>query len=239
MFVKSGSGSAESGGGSTGVDLCFILDLTGSMGSWIAAAKQQITGIAKNVKKVLKEKQNKVVVPRVSFVGYRDIGDGTGNTEVWKEFTEDIDSVCNYVNTQGASGGADTPEDMAGGFWRALKLNWESQARFVILITDAPCHGTEYHTCGDDYPGGDPNGRDPKKQLVEMREKNIHFMITALNSTCEKMIKIFETAYNDSSGDIDFSLTRLTSSGDPRACIDAFIDQVAGKVTHTIMHDFM
>jgi hypothetical protein len=42
------------------------------------------------------------------------------------------------------------------------------------LITDAPCHGKRYHEEDDNYPQGDPKGRDPEKQIIQMVEKGIN-----------------------------------------------------------------
>jgi hypothetical protein len=49
-------------------------------------------------------------------------------------------------------GGGDTPEDICGGFQEALKQNWKSNAKYALLITDAPCHGKKYHSVSDTYP---------------------------------------------------------------------------------------
>jgi hypothetical protein len=58
-----------------------------------------------------------------------------------------------------AYGGDDGPEDVAGGFEKALEQNWTSKTKYAVLIADAPCHGSKYHDDQDDYPDGDPKGR--------------------------------------------------------------------------------
>ena len=42
----------------------------------------------------------------------------------------------------------------------ALDKNWKNNARFAILIADAPCHGIKYHSMGDSYPYGVPNRKN-------------------------------------------------------------------------------
>ena len=50
------------------LDLCLILDCTGSMYSWIARAKSTLSEIIDSVKK-----ENPSLIARVCFIGYRDV----------------------------------------------------------------------------------------------------------------------------------------------------------------------
>lgn len=120
------------------LELCLIMDCTGSMGPWIEKAKKTINEI---IDKTIKEcEEDGDLKCRVSFVGYRDISDSR-RFEV-KEFTADIDSVKNYISRIEASGGADLPEDMQGGLKVCLFQDWtEEAAKRAVLITDAPPHG--------------------------------------------------------------------------------------------------
>lgn len=62
-----------------------------------------------------------------------------------------------------AKGGDDNAENVLGALHR-LRHNatwqWSGQAKFIILIADAPGHGLCDAAGGlrDDYRGGDPNG---------------------------------------------------------------------------------
>ena len=49
-------------------------------------------------------------------------------------------------------------EDIEGAFEKALNKTWKSNARFAILVADAPCDGEICHsdTYDDDYPDGIP-----------------------------------------------------------------------------------
>lgn len=75
----------------------------------------------------------------------------------------------NFRNFSPPSPGLDVPEDIAGGLKHAIELNWSSPIRLCILIADAPCHGTMYHSCRDNYPKGCPNGLDPSKLLYTLQ----------------------------------------------------------------------
>ncbi len=65
-----------------GLDLCFLMDCTGSMGAWIAQAKEKVCAIMESAMKI-----DKRVFPRVAFVGYRDICDGSQRLFI-VDFTE-------------------------------------------------------------------------------------------------------------------------------------------------------
>lgn len=54
---------------------------------------------------------------RISFVGYRDYGDS--NRFSIFEFSDEMDLFETFLLKVNASGGNDTPEDVAGGFKHA------------------------------------------------------------------------------------------------------------------------
>jgi Mg-chelatase subunit ChlD len=54
-----------------GLDIAFLMDCTGSMSSWIKAAKNHVRTIMTEAIKI-----NDKVIPRIAFVGYRDHCDG-------------------------------------------------------------------------------------------------------------------------------------------------------------------
>jgi len=136
------------------LDVCLMLDCTGSMASWIERSKNTLADIIKNLKK-----DYAGLKVRVSFVGYRDIGDGAKRFDIF-EFSENLDACTRFIAKQQATGGADIPEDVQGAFNKALNLSWyPNSAKQVFLICDAPGHGTDLcGVCGDSYPKGSPDG---------------------------------------------------------------------------------
>ena len=140
--------------GNKSIDIMFIIDCTGSMGSWIEACKKEIKSIIDCVRN-----QHFNIQIRTSIVAYRDHCDGDKISDVLP-FTTDIVACQKFLTQLGAFGGGDGPEDVAGGFENALKQNWQAAANYAILLADAPAHGDKYHSPGgDDYPKGDPKGR--------------------------------------------------------------------------------
>lgn len=82
------------------------MDCTGSMGSWIQMSKENLNSI---IKKLVDENANNLDI-RVSFIGYRDIGDSP-RFEI-QPFTTDIQLAKNFISRVSAMGGADEPEDI-------------------------------------------------------------------------------------------------------------------------------
>ena len=145
-------------GAGKSLDMMFIIDCTGSMGSWINTCKQEIKAIIDCVRN-----QHFNIKIRISIVAYRDHCDGEDISEVFR-FSDDIAACQKFLKDLRATGGGDMPEDVAGGFENALKQDWQAKSKYAIFIADAPCHGTQYHDTGsDDYPKGDPKGRVVEK----------------------------------------------------------------------------
>lgn len=161
-----------------------------AVGHWIAAAKAHITGIARRVTEEMDRKYGRAARIRFAFVGYRDHCDGRQRS-VFRDFDTNVDALCEFVHGQRAFGGGDAPEDIAGAYREVLRLSWQSRARFMVHVGDAPCHGRRYHSLKDDHPDGDPNGSAPEALLQDMRSKNIHVLITAMNKDMDKMLRVF------------------------------------------------
>lgn len=140
------------------VDLAFLVDCTGSMASHIASVKENICEIVHQITRT-----NGNLKLRLAMVGYRDFGDGDNQFEVL-DFVPSIDEFKGFLAHIVATGGQDTPEDMAGAIQKANGLSWAHPTRVVFLIADAPCHGSEFHSFDDSYPAGSP-GVDIKSEL--------------------------------------------------------------------------
>jgi Mg-chelatase subunit ChlD len=119
------------------IEVCFVLDTTGSMSGLIEGAKQKIWSIANEM---VSAKPTPEI--RMGLIGYRDRGD----EYVIKSFdlTSDIDAV--YANLRGfnAGGGGDTPESVNEALHEAVhKLEWNkdrSVLKIIFLVGDAPPH---------------------------------------------------------------------------------------------------
>lgn len=119
------------------IEVCFVLDTTGSMGGLIEGAKQKIWSIANEM---VKAKPTPEV--KIGLVAYRDRGD----VYVTRSFslTSDLDAVYAQLQKFEAGGGGDTPESVNEALSDAVhKMEWSKQRgtlRIIFLVGDAPPH---------------------------------------------------------------------------------------------------
>ena len=175
------------------LDIMFICDCTSTMEPWILAVKKELKTIMSHI-----IENNPFVKIKISFLGYRDIKDDK-RFEI-KDFTDDFDSLENFITGIVAEGGSDIPEDIAGALDQALKLSWrKNSAKFCILIADAPCHGKKYKNkdddYNDDYPDGDPNGLTPELLIGEFAKQNINLFFIKIKDINDTMNEIFNNSY--------------------------------------------
>ncbi len=117
------------------VEVCFVLDTTGSMSGLIEGAKQKIWSIANDI---ISAKPRPEV--RFGIVGYRDRGDAYITKRI--DMTDDLDDI--YAKLQGfrADGGGDTPESVSEALHEAVtKMNWTANnavLKVIYLVGDAP-----------------------------------------------------------------------------------------------------
>ena len=175
--------------GKASLDVMFIMDCTGSMASWIVKCKEELGNIITFI-----QESNPHSPINMSFIGYRDHGDK--DSLVYHPFTQNIPDLKKFISNITAYGGGDTPEDLTGGLNLALKQDWKSKAKYAIIVTDAPCHGKDYHDCHDNYPNGCPNKFSPEKLIEEFAEKDIILSAVSITNITDKMYDILNKAYS-------------------------------------------
>ena len=176
----------------TSLDLLFVMDITGSMSSYLNQAKQNIINI-----------MNKIILEcpgidiNLGFIGYRDVYEVTIKNYVDIDFTQNHQNLQDSIKNIIADGGADTPEDVAWALERALDKNWKNNARFIIFVADSPCHGNKYHASNiiDSYPNGAPNRRNIEELIAELAQNNISLFCMKITESTNIMYKIFENIY--------------------------------------------
>ena len=119
------------------IEVCFVLDTTGSMGGLIEGAKQKIWSIANEM---ISAKPTPEI--RLGLVAYRDRGD----EYVTRTFalTNDIDAIYGQLQSFRAAGGGDEPESVNEALQDAVrKMSWSQDRRvlkIIFLVGDAPPH---------------------------------------------------------------------------------------------------
>jgi hypothetical protein len=179
------------------VQLCFLMDCTGSMQVWINAARDQIQTIIDQTRQEIGD-----VIFEVGFVGYRDFGDTEQYINI--PFTRDIDDLRRRIQDIRAEGGNDCAEDIAGGLMLTLQMfeGRTNGVRQVIHIADAPAHGNMFHDIhvSDRYPHGDPNNQDPCAFIHRMSEQGIDYTFIRIHNSTDTMLEAFHNSYTSSSG---------------------------------------
>ena len=125
-----------------GLDIAFVIDTTGSMGSSINAVKSSANQIINSI-------FDSALNSRIAVVGYNDPGTNTFLSFTDQPSIEDRKSAArSAINSVGASGGGDFPEAVNAGLIRALNGGageWraDASARRIILFGDAPPKDTD------------------------------------------------------------------------------------------------
>jgi uncharacterized protein YegL len=119
------------------IEVCFVLDTTGSMSGLIEGAKEKIWAIANEM---IAAKPTPAL--RLALVGYRDRGDEYVTRVT--DLTDDIDAIHAQLLKFRADGGGDGPESVNQALHEAVtKIGWSDDRdvlKIVFLVGDAPPH---------------------------------------------------------------------------------------------------
>ncbi|CAB4386700.1 unnamed protein product [Rhizophagus irregularis] len=207
------------------VDLCFVLDCTGSMRRHIAAARDCILQVTNYIKHT-----NPNFELRVGFCGYRDHNDKTRRLKLL-EFTDQYEQFTKYMKSVSAFSSLikdDLPEDVLGGLNAAItQLDWKSSTRVLLHIVDYPPHGRRFSNIRDKYPNGDPYGLTAESVLKMMQSKNILYFFGRITSHTDTMLQIFHNIIGEFPG---FDLV----GRDPIKLIEKFIKATSSSITYVV-----
>jgi von Willebrand factor type A domain len=150
------------------VDLCFVIDTTGSMGSFIQTAQRQLLDTIRLLS------ADSDIDLQVGLVEYRDHPpqDRSFVTCAYP-LTADLKRMQQTINKLKADGGGDAPEAVYDGVLDAcIQMKWRSHScRFILLVGDAPPHGFVANSAPDaaglnSFTHSDP-ARYPKGLTVQ------------------------------------------------------------------------
>ncbi len=118
----------------SGLDLCFMIDTTGSMGDELRYLQSEVADVIERVTTELSETDI-----ALAFVFYRDEGDEYKVKS--SDFTSDIAAQQRVLASESASGGGDTPEAVHEALQEVLGLSWREGTRKILIpVLDAPPH---------------------------------------------------------------------------------------------------
>ena len=184
------------------IDISYILDTTSSMGYFIDRFKFNFLNIIEILKSECPE-----AIFYIGLIGYKDIFDKElGDDYLDYDFTLNYEKLYEKIEEIEPDGGVDIPEDIPGAFELALNKigqTWRGKTKIAFLLTDSPCHGKEFHNLNqnnpdekDEYPDGDPEGRDINGMIRKFVKNKISLFCFKLNKNTDEMYKIFQDNYN-------------------------------------------
>lgn len=209
------------------LDVLFLLDATGSMGTEIQQIQSNIFAISEQI-----EALPSTVDVRYGLVAYRDRGEPYV-TRVY-DFTSDVALFQSNLMQVEADGGGDYPEALNEGFNMALNgVNWrgEDAIKLVFLVTDAPPHldypndvdysilmqdalarGIKIHPIGAKQLEDSPEGEYIVRQMAQYTMGHFIFLTYDNNvegTTGDDRPDLHVGEARDEQGVGDFSVTQL------------------------------
>ena len=208
------------------IDLCFVMDTTGSMGSHITSAKKYVVQMTNDIKKNVEINSGKTTKLRIAYVSYKIRGD-PGHLEN-QPFTEDVSQVHNLLSKVRASGGSCVSppyEDKYDGMTTAMSLNWEGAVKFFVLIADMP---------------GKTNMAQFMPGVVgKIATNNIYLMFVSITSSTDAECKDFKRYYLDAAPanmkDKGFMELNLKNTNDS----DKLKDMLTDSIGFVICNEFL
>ncbi|CAF2896591.1 unnamed protein product [Rotaria sp. Silwood2] len=174
-----------------GVDVCFVIDTTGSMASYIGQVKSTIMRIIQENEIKLKEIKKSGTF-QFGIVDNRD-HEPEGDYVCHRcEFTNHRAAI-EYVKTLKADSGGDTAETVLDGLDAACNLKRREKSDHLLFhVLDSPPHGKTYSTSGDHWPDGCPYGKTAENVLSTMKKKKIGYNVLRCSSSLNMMISEFQ-----------------------------------------------
>ncbi|ARF10148.1 hypothetical protein Hokovirus_1_27 [Hokovirus HKV1] len=167
------------------MDICISFDTTGSMYSVISETKKNIINLVNNLK-------SKIPDINLSIVAHGDYCDEK-TTYLMKhlDFTQDKDTIIDFVKTIEDTCGGDYPEAYEYVLNKIQTLSWSKDNRALVMIGDAYPHEIN----------DNPNKIDWRKEVDEISKMGINiYSIQALNSGNSKCYTFYKQMAQKTNG---------------------------------------
>lgn len=129
--------------GSSSVEIIFSFDTTGSMASCLGEVRSKVS---ETVTRLLKD----IPKIRIGIIAHGDYCDDATSSRTIQmlDFSDDVATICKFVNTVGSTGGGDAPEayELALQYARK-KFSWSPDySKALVMIGDEVPHPPSYTT---------------------------------------------------------------------------------------------
>ena len=154
------------------IDLVFVIDVTGSMGSVIDEVKELVKGFSNRLRLTMSAEGKGLQDLWVRIITYRDLGEEGPRALAASHFFElprqEI-ALQEFVDGLTASGGGSEPESGLEALWLAMRSPWRNVLRsrhVIVMLTDASAHPLGTHK----YPADlFQDNIEAPRDLVEMK----------------------------------------------------------------------
>ena len=251
--------------GSEGMDLCFVVDTTGSM-------SDDIDNTRENMVEILESMAEKTSDYRVAVVDYRDFPDRSEAEEDYPAkirlgFTNDNDAIINAINGLTLGYGGDNEETVYSGVAEALTLDWRPEAtKIMIILGDAgpldpePYTGYTYDTILEALYNADIvlNGEDDES--TDSTDADSAYAVAAragadsvdasdedeADTEGESLIRVFAIGtgdeavkfFEDVAGDTGGEYTDVDDASEVAAAIQSSIEKVEVNASQSVNASF-
>lgn len=177
------------------IKICFVVETTYKMTPYLRDVQYSI---GETVDKIRFYNQGADI--RIAMITYRDYKDcepvgfvpwqtDDNFFEAWDDLERD--SRVAWFSENDAA-------DVAGGVNCALKLGWsDADYRLVFHYGISPAHGKQFYGPGiyDEYPEGDPSGKDLLRDMYEFSCMPCDYTFFRITSAVDTMLSLMDESY--------------------------------------------
>jgi hypothetical protein len=177
------------------IKMCFVIETTYKMTPYLYDVQCDMEHVLHRVR--FYNPHAEVLVAAVTYRDYKDC-DQTGvrdwiSADNFWEFWEDLEqeSRTAWFNENDAA-------DVAGGVNCALNLDWSNaNVRLVFHYGISPAHGRQFCGLGvhDNYPDGDPNGKDLLRDMYAFSWMPCDYTFYRITPMVDTMLSLMDEAY--------------------------------------------
>ena len=183
-------------------DLLFVIDATGSMSSYIKAAKDETQNISKELRNLYPEYHF-----QYGYVFYRDPIDSHDDIHEMIDLTDQVNNLPEKIKKIQAYGGGDLPEDWVGGYKLVNeKITWRNGVKVIIHLADAGAHGKEF-TLSDKYPA---ESEKLKTELLKCCQKGIKIFGYIITEDARSSFNQCQNYYRSNGGSYEICEFKIT-----------------------------
>lgn len=211
----------------TRVEICFLLDCTGSMQRLLSTVQDKIHEVVARIQSL-----NPGNVIRLAVIVYRDVLTSVAHEIL--QFTS-VNNFFAFLSQISAIDGDDDAEDVVGGLFCVLQqLHWHAATRLLMHFCDSPSHGRFYHgpEVSDRYMGFDCDGTLGRSAMEGFVAQHINYFLFSLRpEKTSKMAQRLKEFYDAHPG----RCTTMTTIPVLQSNLDSlFSDMMTNSVTVAI-----